>query len=193
MAKVVLLDLDGVVLEPTKEYFSVWYAREYGVPLEEIAAFFKSDFRKCQAGELDLKEEIARYLPGWKWEGSVEEFLKLWFEQRDLPKQEVLDGVVRKLHKNGVKVYLASNQEKYRGAHIWNKIKNDFDGAFYSSDIKALKKQPEFWEEVLKTLDNPDPATIDYWDDDPENVEAAKKFGIQARVFENEEQLGIYR
>ena len=61
MTKVVLLDADGVVIKKGDGYFSDRFVAEYGAPAEEVRAFFKNEFRLCQVGKADLKEELANY------------------------------------------------------------------------------------------------------------------------------------
>ena len=61
MTKAILFDADGVVLKKYKEYFvSQYFAKKYNAPADEVNAFFAKDFRTCQRGKLDLKEELAK-------------------------------------------------------------------------------------------------------------------------------------
>jgi FMN phosphatase YigB (HAD superfamily) len=67
-------------------------------------------------------------------------------------------------------------------------LQNDFDGGFFSSDLGVIKSQPEFFERVANEL-QVGPEHIDYWDDDPGNVEVASKSGINANVYKEFEQF----
>ncbi|KKR07315.1 MAG: hypothetical protein A3B13_02110 [Candidatus Liptonbacteria bacterium RIFCSPLOWO2_01_FULL_45_15] len=118
MTKAILFDADGVVLKKYKEYFvSQYFAREYKAPSDEINAFFAKDFRTCQRGKLDLKEELAKYLSRWNWPNGVDAFLEYWFTTDATIDAEVMNEV-EKIRGNGFKCYLASDQEKYRAEYI---------------------------------------------------------------------------
>ncbi len=55
--KILLLDADGVTLKK-QGYFSDRLSREQNVPVEEIMPFYKNEFRLCQQGKADVKEEL---------------------------------------------------------------------------------------------------------------------------------------
>lgn len=80
MIKAILLDVDGLVLEPRKQFFSERLAYEQGVPADSVKEFFLGNFKKCSFGQADLKEEITPFLSKWNWQGSVDELLTYWFE-----------------------------------------------------------------------------------------------------------------
>ena len=190
MKKFLLLDADGVAIEPAEQYFSVWYAEKYNVPKELFASFFKNEYRECQLGNTDLKEQIEKHLNEWKWAGTVDEFLRYWFEMRRTPRTIVLE-VVRGLRQKDIKCYIASNQEKYRAEYLWKEagLSADFDGAFFSYDLRAKKNNTKYWELVLSKLGNPDPSEVEFWDDDKENIEVAKSVGIDAHFFTTVEEF----
>jgi epoxide hydrolase-like predicted phosphatase len=59
---------------------------------------------------------------------------------------------------------------------------------FISSDVGLLKPDPEFYIHALDRLSRK-PAEVVFIDDRRENVEAAKKMGINGILFKNREQL----
>jgi len=61
MIKAILFDGDGVTLVK-QGYFSDKYAMEHGVPVEKIMPFFRNEFKTCQLGKADMKEELVKYL-----------------------------------------------------------------------------------------------------------------------------------
>jgi putative hydrolase of the HAD superfamily len=180
MPKAMLLDVDGVVLKKGTEYFSVRFAREYGAPAGEVTAFFKNEYRQCQLGKLDLKEELVKRLPVWGWSKSTEEFLEYWFGGDEID-EEVL-AVAQELRAEGIPCYLATDQEKYRKEFLTKKLAGKLDGFFISSEIGHSKSEPEFFTTVLEKLALP-AAEVEYWDDDQENVDVAKAVGIDAHFY----------
>ncbi len=187
--KAILFDADGVVLKKTAEYFSVKFAREHGAPLAEVTEFFKTTFRRCQEGKLDLKEELGKLLPGWGWKGTTEEYLEYWFTTDAIIDPEVLK-IVGEYRSRGVACYLATDQEKYRAEYLRKKLglESKFDGLFFSSELGYSKEQPEFFEAALKHMGLA-AAEILYIDDDAKNVEVAKGLGIDARFYKSIEDI----
>lgn len=188
MPKAILFDADGVALKK-QPYFSLEIAKENNIPYEVIEPFYKNELRLCQVGAADMKEELAKYLPKWKWHGSVDEFLKRWFTTDVHPDETVL-ALVDLLRERGVKSYLASEQEKYRSGHIWNvaNLKARFDGSFFTHDVGVLKSTPEYFQSILARL-NLQPSELQFWDDDQKNVDVAKSIGIDARFYTNFDEL----
>lgn len=183
--KVLLLDADGVVLNKG-EYFSERFAREYNVPLESVVDFFKGPFAACQKGEADLKVELKPYLEKWNWQGSADDFLDYWFKS-DVVLNPDIEEIVFGLRGQGVKVYLASNNEKYRAQVIEELLKenNLLDGVFFSSQLKVRKEDPDFFNHILKEL-NVGPGEVAFVDNDQKNVDSAASWGIEARLYSPE-------
>ncbi|MDP3948541.1 MAG: HAD-IA family hydrolase [bacterium] len=190
MTKAILFDADGVVLKKYKEYFvSQYFAREYNAPADEVNAFFEKDFRTCQRGKLDLKEELAKYLPGWNWQNGVDAFLEYWFTTDATIDSEVMKEV-EKIREKGFKCYLVSDQEKYRANYIMERLglKNKFDGYFFSYQFGYMKSQPEYFAEIFK-ITGLKPEEFIYFDDDQKNVDIATSLGINAYFYTNIDDL----
>lgn len=186
--KVLLFDADGVILK-SNEYFSERFARDHSVPVEEIIPFFKNEFRVCQEGKADLKAELEKYLPKWKWDKSVDDFIDYWFTT-DAQVNEELFVYIQKLRAQGITCYLASDQEKYRAEYLRNVLgfKQKLDGCFFSCELGFKKSQPEFFEIVVKEL-NVEPHEIVYFDDEQGNMDTAISVGIDARLYSRVQNL----
>lgn len=184
MPKVILWDADGVVLKRAAEYFSVRAAREHGLPLEKVTAFFKTTFRECQLGKRNLLFELDKVLKDWGWQGSADEFLAYWFSTDEVD-QEVM-AVVRDLQSQGVVCCLATDQEHYRAKHIREALAlgQQFDRCFFSYELGFSKEDPAFFHKVLEKLGCA-PEDVQFWDDDQKNVDVAKSVGIDARLYTN--------
>lgn len=197
MTKAVLFDLDGIVIVGRTKYFSHRLAEEKGLALEKVDAFFDNDFKSCVRGTCDLKEGVAPHLPGWGWEGTVDEFLEKWFSSERTLDAEVI-RIIDRLRAKGVKCYIASRQEKYRMRYLLDEVglNGHFDGTFCTSDIGYDKSEPEFWERVLAEL----PLSAEeilFFDDKQKNVDMARSFGIDAHFYEGigvlqEKASGLY-
>jgi putative hydrolase of the HAD superfamily len=190
MIKAVLLDADGVVIK-NHDYFSNRYKKDFGKSLNDdvITNFFNNEYKQTAIGKADLKQLLKERLNEWEWEGTVDELLKYWFEGEREVDKEVLD-IANKLREKGIKVYLASDNEKYRAEYLLNKVglKDKFDETFFSCFLGYTKSGTEFFKAIVKKL-NLNPDEIVYFDDDLKNVNVAKKVGIKALVYQNSKQL----
>lgn len=189
MKRILLLDADGVLI-PKEGYFSTRYATSFAVPVEKIMPFFQNEFRDCQLGIKDLKETLSRYVVDWQWQGSIDELLQFWFEDGSVPDPEIMT-YVQNARNNGVKCYLATDQERYRAEYLRTTfgLAERLDGFFFSYELGVSKNEKAYWEKALVILGNPDPADVEFWDDDMENVVTAKTAGIDARFFTNFEDF----
>jgi putative hydrolase of the HAD superfamily len=183
MTNVVLLDLDGVVIE-REIYFSQRFSNDFGVPLEKIIPFFKNEFQLCLAGKSDLKEELGKRLKDWGWNKSLDELLQYWFEHESNVDKRVLESVL-KLRDAGTMVYLATNNEKYRVNYILYDLglKDYFDGVFASCDLGVKKPENDFWERIYRQLGDIEKSSIVLFDDDIENIDSAVEFGFRAKLY----------
>ncbi len=181
--KAILWDADGVLNLP-EEFFSVIYAKSRGMDPAIIEPFFKSEeFKAATAGQADLKELLAKDLSLWQWQGSVDELLNLWFTSEDI-RNEPLIKYVQELKQKGMPCYVGTNQEKYRGEYMKAMFKGDFDNVFVSADLGVAKPDPKFFEQILAAIKLPAENLL-YFDDTQSHVDAAKKLGIQAHLYQS--------
>ena len=190
MTKAILFDADGVVLKKYKEYFvSQYFVRKYNAPADEVNAFFANDFRTCQRGKLDLKEELAKYLSRWNWPNGVDAFLEYWFTSDATIDPEVMEEV-EKIREKGFKCYLVSDQEKERANYLMEQLglKNEFARCFFSYQLGHMKSEPEYFKEIFK-ITGLEPEEFIYFDDDQKNVDVATSLGINAHLYTNIDDL----
>ena len=109
---------------------------------------------------------------------TVEDLLGIW-EQFDLDPEAV--AVLTAVRRLGVPCLLATNQQDHRVRHMREVRGYDdlVDGSYYSSELGAMKPDPEFFERILEDLDMP-ADRVGFVDDVPANVEAALSVGIRA-------------
>lgn len=186
--KVLLIDADGVTLKKLG-YFSEKFSSDFGVPIEQILPFFQNEYRMCQVGRADVKEELRKYLPKWGWDKTEDEFLEYWFKTDTQADDEVLEEVKR-VRAQGIRCYLATDQEKNRAQYIQEELGfgSRLDGCFFSYTLGVSKAQPEYFTRVLEAL-SVSSSDVVFLDDDQENVSAARSLGIDARYYESIEDI----
>ena len=181
--KVLLLDFDGVI-SPGRR-FSEIYNEEFGVDIEILLPIFKDEKPSANLDKTDFKESLKGVLKEWEWKGTVDELMDYWMNADSDIDQRVVK-LVKQTRKKGVKVYLATDQEKHRTNFIWNKrgLKDWMDGRFVSYEIGFTKKDPKFFKHIINKL-KVKPNEILFFDDSESKVASAKKLGIDAHLYAN--------
>ncbi len=186
--KILLVDADDVAIRKLG-YFSEKISKEFNVPMDKVSPFYNNEFRQAQRGKADLKAELIKYLPQWNWSKSVDEFVGYWFTTDAHPDERVFSHIER-LRAAGIRVYLASDQERYRAEYMCESLdfNNRLDGCFFSYKLGCKKSEPAFFEQVLRQL-GAYPADVTFLDDDQTNVDVAAEFGIDARIYHSIDDL----
>jgi putative hydrolase of the HAD superfamily len=189
MTKVIIFDADGVVIN-SPAYFSVQYAKEFGIEHDEIMLpFFLGIFEEAKLGKVDLKEILQPVMKDWKWKGSVDELLDWWFKSEHHIDERIVKEI-RRLQEKGIKCCLGTKQEKYRAEYIrkvmgFEKI---FDELYISCEMGVKKPDRRFFEIIQNDLAEKysvKPEEIMIWDNKEENVSAARESGWQGYLYTN--------
>ncbi|MDO8620639.1 MAG: HAD family hydrolase [bacterium] len=181
----ILFDIDGVVLCKRKRLFSKVLAEEFGASEhEDMLPFFTGPFQKCIVGKADLKQELVPYLPKWRYPHGVDALIVNWFEHERTLEDRILREVAI-LRAKGIRCFLATDNEKYRTEYLWTNLdlKSQFYGIFSSSILGVRKSTPEFWAKAFEQVQAIDRRSVLVWDDEEENVTAAKAFGLSAEFY----------
>ncbi len=188
MIKAIIFDADGVLVHREK-YFSELLEEEYGVPLNKSLEFFNGEFVDCLVGKKDLKKILPKYLKDWGWEKSLEELLTYWFERESKRDEELMDYIA-KLHDKGIKIYIGTNNEKYRTEYLRDKmgLGQIAHKVYGSGHVGYAKPDHNFFKFILDDQGLKKTEVL-FWDDDEENVQAAKEFGIKAEVYKEFEEF----
>ncbi len=186
---VIFFDADGVLVK-SKRLFSEQLQAEFGIDAEKLQPFFKGVFRECSTGKADLKEELKKVIVDWGWNGTVEELMQFWFTRGTEIDADVAE-LIRELRAAGTRVYITTDNEKYRGEHLQQTLGDGklVDGVFYSGEIGYIKKNPEFFKAVHSAIGNIPLNNALFIDDDEKNIEVAKQFGFDVFLYTNLDEL----
>jgi putative hydrolase of the HAD superfamily len=187
MITTLILDADGVLIN--SESFSETLARDYDVDHDKEKEFFTTKFQDCLIGKADLKKSIAPYIASFGWKGTVDEFLDYWFTAGHSINEEFI-AYVQKLRKSGIYVVLATNQEKYRTQYMLEHMgfADAFDKVYSSAHLGLKKPAVEFFAKVIDDMGVPKDEVL-FWDDDQQNIDGAREYGIQAELYSDYESF----
>jgi putative hydrolase of the HAD superfamily len=190
--RVALFDADGVLVTPT-EPFSHTYSRERGLDSEHMGDFFAGDFQLALRGKADVKDLITKHRDYWGWQDDPQGLLDKWFATEDHPNRQLLD-YIQTLRANGLRCYLATDQEKHRQTYLQNiTFKDTLDGVFASSEFGHVKREPAYFKKLIQKLTaimpGLKPAEIIYFDDAQKNIDSAKAAGITAYLYTDIDQV----
>lgn len=193
--KTILFDADGVVLQSPRR-FSEQIEIDYGIKTEALQPFFKGIFRECTVGKADLKEELKKVIGEWGWKGSVEELMEYWFTKGTHIDEDVVN-YIQTLRQDGVRCFLTTDQEKYRGQYLQDLLGGGkvFERVFYSAEIGHTKKEPDYFAFVFRSIGMSAPEAKEevlFIDDDEENVAAAKNFGFHGHSYYGLQELKTF-
>lgn len=180
----ILFDADGVLQYPTRG----WHAALKSLlelENEMQAEALVNDILEAETEVLEsttgFVERLEEKLAKWKRAAMVSETLNA------LHAIEVHADVmqtVQALRRAGFGCHVASNQQSLRAKHMSETLdyQSLFDGEFYSCFLGAAKPKPEFFEKTIAKL-GCHASNVLFLDDRAENVEAAKRAGLNAVVF----------
>lgn len=190
MIRALILDGDGVAILRVNR-FSDRLAADFGIGPEVTQSFFIDKYPACRVGKADLKTELAPYYKGWGWKGTLEELLAYWFTKEGVHNMPMLETVA-KLRTSGIRVFLSTDNEKYRTDYLTNEFGMGvlFDGVLSSTYIGYSKAEREFWRHIAKEgIAQPDESLV--WDDEQENIGPPKAEGFAAELFTNMREFDV--
>jgi putative hydrolase of the HAD superfamily len=177
----VLFDADGVVVFPWR--FARYLEQECGITPAMTGEFFRGVFEECLVGRADLWDVLPPFLEQWGWQGSLADFTRTWFEEENAVDARLV-SVIRRLRASGYICCLASSQERHRSEYMTTMMgfSEIFDRLFFSHALGVAKPDPAFFRLVTKRL-NMNGEQLLFWDDDAQNIEAARRCGWNAEIY----------
>lgn len=188
--ELILVDFDKVLC--SSKLFSEIYSEKFGIDINTMLPFFAEMSKDVTIGKGDLKDKIKNVIDLWQWHGTPEELVNFWINS-DTQIDKNLEEKLKEVQNHGVKIFLATNQEKYRGEYIWKELGlNDWmDGKFISFEIGLHKGNPEFFKYVIEHIDIC-PEKIILFDDKPLFVNYAKSSGMKGVVYNSIDDFTNY-
>ncbi len=196
MAKIIMFDVDGVLIKGfsnNPDLCDRWdknIKQDLGIDSHHLSeGFFKKDFSLVITGKKDLKEALAENLPEFGYTGSVDAFIKYWFEHDSTVNFDIMP-MVDKLHRSKKALtYIATNQEVNRAGFLWNDVefKRFFRDIYYSAAIGYSKTDPKFFETVDGYLTASEKPLI--IDDSIRVIENAKSCGWDTILYTKPEDV----
>jgi len=213
--KAAFFDGDGVVLNLPTEHFHEAFARRHGLDPQAFGEFFGPSYNDILRGKGNIKEQVIRYRHLWG-EHDPNELVAEWLEynsQINQPLVDVLrqrrqtDLAARKADPRNplVGLYLTTVQEPIRFQHIKTNLVPDlFDNFYATCELGFLKVEDEDKHpETQILLEDPParyftmilgglalaPYEVAFFDDRTDNIEIARRKGINAHIYESPEQV----
>jgi putative hydrolase of the HAD superfamily len=199
----VFFDVDGVLIDGWHSKLSLrkpWdinIQADLGVNRDLFQAMFFSPrdgrlpvMHECVMGKRDLREALVEILPAVDYNGHVDDFMQYWF-QKDANINEAVLGLVADIRNADISTYVATGQEHYRAAYLWNTLGlcNSFEHLFYSAALGYLKKDIRFFEAINEALQINGEERPIFFDDQPEIVEIAKSVGWDSHAFDSVQDI----
>ncbi len=196
--KAIFFDADGVLVK-NRHLFSEQLEKDFGIKKEIMTPFFTGVYSQCSLGKADLKKELTKVVDDWGWKGTVDELLAYWFSVGTEIEKDVV-GFIKELKEQGVRCFMTTDQERYRGEHLRNTLGGGkvFEDVFFSAEIGSPKKTESFWEEVFARINTASRDSFSqiiskdetlFVDDDEINIEAVSGFGINVLLYRKLDDL----
>lgn len=185
--RAVLWDADGV-LQHLPAGWEASMRPVVGHLLDDVEAFLTEAFeaeRPALTGHARWVEVLPRLLEKWGIEDSYDDALRVWLTIEPVAETREL---VEALRSEGVRCYLATNQDEHRGRHMHENLgyAELFDDCFYSYELGVAKPDPAYFSAVIDRLGLPEDEVL-FVDDSSANVEAARSVGLRAETWHVDE------
>lgn len=190
MIRTLIFDLGRVIVPFDFRRGYEAMSRRCGLPPDEVRSRLASDglVRAFESGAMGVREFHRRVQELLETDVPFDEFREIWFSIF-LPETLISDEFLEKLHSRRRTVLLSNtNALHFEMIRERYPILRHFDAFVLSCEVGAMKPDPRIYEAALAAAGCA-PGECFYTDDIPEFVEAARRIGIDAVVFQNQEQL----
>ena len=181
MKKVFVFDLGNVIVRPmsVKKLYEMLDCK---VSYEEFSNYFKKDksVEDVHKGLISTEEHIAKII---KFSGStkkIDEYIDIFTGPIRNGLFEDTIEIINNLKKNNQKICMLSNLRKIDFEWFETQYDiNNFDKLYLSYEMHLVKPDKDIYEEMIKDL-NTEVENIYFFDDNQDNINAAKELGINA-------------
>jgi putative hydrolase of the HAD superfamily len=188
--KLIMVDIDGVVVHPQPQGWSANLERDLGLSGGLLhSAFFKPHFVEVLCGRVTLRDRLGPVLEEIAPHLTCDRLIDYWFENDSHLNDDLLQQLAQ-IRGRGLKLHLATVQEHERAAFLWQKLglREHFDAIHYSADLGWVKPAAEFFAEAERRSGF-SASEIFFIDDRIANVEGAREHGWRAAVWTGEKTL----
>jgi putative hydrolase of the HAD superfamily len=185
-----MVDVDGVVLTPPPGGWAATMEADLGLaPAVLQEHFFKPHWNDVALGRAGLHARLGPVLAAHAPHLTSEALAAYWFA-KDAVLDEVLLADLAEVRARGLKVHLATVQERERAAYLWDTLgfRNRFDAMHYAADLGCKKSDPAFYAAV-EARTGFAPGELMLIDDTPGNIEVARSCGWRAAHWTGEARL----
>lgn len=178
--KYFIFDLGSVVVKPMK-IEEIYNAFKWNISYDEFKVIFSNSevAKEIHKGTISTKEYFEYLQKYATMPITFEQFLEAYKRSKQYPYEETI-SIIKMLKEKGNIVCLLSNLREIDFKFYQEKFDtNIFDQLFLSYELKLLKPDPEIYKIVINKL-SAHPNQLYFFDDLIENVEAAKRLGINA-------------
>lgn len=200
MNKIILFDIDGVIIRTPVYFSSVLEENGYKDAVKILNEYYKGDGNiSCLTGKSDPVVSIKPFLDRIDWEHPSLEYFKQQFEYESGYVDHKLLDKISKARSNGIVCISATDQDALRTEYLMDKLnfRNLFDHHFISNEIGYRKKDQEYWEHVILSVKSKfpdiDSPEILFCDDILSNIETASKTGINVmHIMSHDDIIKLY-
>ena len=191
MIKVCMFDIGGVVDAFNGDEMEKKLLRYFGVTdydtFFSLAPALRPISRDFSAGLFDEEEYWKRFraVTGVNVPDEPHLYTKYFNPIQNLATL----AVIKDLKQHGVRVIAGTNVEPSH--HIWHNEHNDyaiFDHTYTSDCLHAVKPEKEFFTKILDA-ESLQPSEVFFTDNAQENIDVAKKLGLNCHLFTSPETL----
>ncbi|SHG83503.1 putative hydrolase of the HAD superfamily [Marivita hallyeonensis] len=188
-----MLDVDGVLVDGRPNDGLRWdhdLQKHMKIPTDVLVKeFFEAEWNDIVVGKKALLPTLAGILRRIAPTIEANDLVAYWFKMDSRVVEPVLSDI-RAARRDGISVYLATNQEHMRAAYLMEvmRLSEDVDGIVYSAQARSKKPQPEFFRFAENAVGRR-PHELLLVDDTMPNVSAAQSEGWNAVHWDRTEEL----
>ncbi|WLS05011.1 HAD-IA family hydrolase [Shinella oryzae] len=193
LIKALMIDVDGVLVCGRPSDGRPWAStieEDLGVSVADLQReFFSPYWDEIVLGRAALIDHLQPVLSKIAPHLSYDDFIAYWFENDARLNTELL-GELHQQRAAGKRVYLATNQEHVRAAHLVEALGlgSHCDGIYYSAALASRKPDQAFFEKAAGLSGFP-PSQLLLVDDTTANIDAARSCGWNAIQWHEESSL----
>lgn len=191
MTRAVVFDVDGVLVHgyhSKSDEREAWDAAlaEHGINADRFQREFVFDIflKRVLIGEVPMVEALDRRLKAFGYKGSTMTILDLWLSFDCNPNTALLETIGKLRERDGVALYIATNQDHSRAQFLWQTIglRDYFADMFYSARFGRTKYQQKFFEMAEDRMIQSDLPPL-FFDDTQKVLDVAAKAGWETVLF----------